>query len=276
MTRAARLGMLGAVPRSAARACLSVVLWALASGCSSGTETGNPSFQAELSYTANSSMPLAIGVRVPGSQAVVQSAWLDLDTVALIGAGSCDRAEPTVSAVPALGIGDHASGNHNATLFALSAAEYCALDLPFVRAGHGDIHDGVPPDLEQNSIMLAGTLADGTPFTLLSAQARTVRLMADAGSFEISQNQAKTLITFDVATWLADLDWASAQRVDGAISISRADNPELLAQFESQLARGIALYRNCQTALEQAELRVKLLYDPEAPDEAEDFKPDTP
>jgi exodeoxyribonuclease VII small subunit len=40
--------------------------------------------------------------------------------------------------------------------------------------------------------------------------------------------------------------------------------------------RGIALYRNCQTALEQAELRVKLLYDPEAPDEAEDFKPDTP
>ena len=40
--------------------------------------------------------------------------------------------------------------------------------------------------------------------------------------------------------------------------------------------RGIALYRNCQTALEQAELRVKLLYDPEAPDGAEDFNPDTP
>ena len=40
--------------------------------------------------------------------------------------------------------------------------------------------------------------------------------------------------------------------------------------------RGIALYRNCQTALEQAELRVKLLYDPESPDSAEDFKPDTP
>jgi exodeoxyribonuclease VII small subunit len=40
--------------------------------------------------------------------------------------------------------------------------------------------------------------------------------------------------------------------------------------------RGIALYRNCQAALEQAELRVKLLYDPEAPEDAEDFKPDTP
>ena len=40
--------------------------------------------------------------------------------------------------------------------------------------------------------------------------------------------------------------------------------------------RGIALYRNCQSALEQAELRVKLLYDPEAAGESEDFQPDTP
>jgi exodeoxyribonuclease VII small subunit len=36
--------------------------------------------------------------------------------------------------------------------------------------------------------------------------------------------------------------------------------------------RGIALYRNCQTALEQAELRVRLLSDPLEPDAAEPFK----
>lgn len=35
--------------------------------------------------------------------------------------------------------------------------------------------------------------------------------------------------------------------------------------------RGIALYRNCQTALEQAELRVRLLSDPLEPDLAEPF-----
>jgi exodeoxyribonuclease VII small subunit len=40
--------------------------------------------------------------------------------------------------------------------------------------------------------------------------------------------------------------------------------------------RGVALYRNCQNALEQAELRVKLLSDPEQPDEAEDFEPEAP
>ena len=40
--------------------------------------------------------------------------------------------------------------------------------------------------------------------------------------------------------------------------------------------RGIALYRHCQTALERAQLRVKLLYDPASPDNAEDFDPQTP
>lgn len=47
---------------------------------------------------------------------------------------------------------------------------------------------------------------------------------------------------------------------------------ESLKSFE----RGVALYRNCQSALEQAELRVKLLLDPARPDSAETFDPDTP
>ena len=40
--------------------------------------------------------------------------------------------------------------------------------------------------------------------------------------------------------------------------------------------RGIALYRSCQSALEQAQLRVRLLSDPQAPDDADDFDPETP
>lgn len=40
-----------------------------------------------------------------------------------------------------------------------------------------------------------------------------------------------------------------------------------LAAYE----RGVGLYRRCQQALEQAELRVKLLSDPEHPENAEPF-----
>ncbi|WP_147651575.1 exodeoxyribonuclease VII small subunit [Vulcaniibacterium gelatinicum] len=42
---------------------------------------------------------------------------------------------------------------------------------------------------------------------------------------------------------------------------------ESLAAYE----RGIGLYRKCQSALEQAELRVRLLSDPEQPERAQPF-----
>ncbi len=40
--------------------------------------------------------------------------------------------------------------------------------------------------------------------------------------------------------------------------------------------RGVALYRDCQGALEKAELRVRVLLDATAPDSAVPFEPDTP
>lgn len=40
--------------------------------------------------------------------------------------------------------------------------------------------------------------------------------------------------------------------------------------------RGISLYRECQTALEQAELRVKMLTDPADPDSARDYPTELP
>jgi len=45
---------------------------------------------------------------------------------------------------------------------------------------------------------------------------------------------------------------------------------ESLRAFE----RGIALYRQCQSALEQADARVKLLLDPQRPESAQPFAPD--
>lgn len=46
-----------------------------------------------------------------------------------------------------------------------------------------------------------------------------------------------------------------------------------LEQSLSAYERGIGLYRQCQQALEQAELRVRLLSDPARPDTAEPFDP---
>lgn len=44
-----------------------------------------------------------------------------------------------------------------------------------------------------------------------------------------------------------------------------------LEQSLAAYERGVGLYRRCQQALEQAELRVKLLSDPERPEGAQPF-----
>ncbi|HEX7129397.1 MAG TPA: exodeoxyribonuclease VII small subunit [Rhodanobacteraceae bacterium] len=62
---------------------------------------------------------------------------------------------------------------------------------------------------------------------------------------------------------LDELEKLVAKMEGGELSLD-----ESLRSFE----RGIALFRDCQNALEQAELRVKLLLDPEDPDSAEDFE----
>lgn len=64
---------------------------------------------------------------------------------------------------------------------------------------------------------------------------------------------------------LAELETLVAKMEGGEQNLD-----ESLRAFE----RGIALYRKCQAALEQADARVKLLLDPEHPESAQPFAPD--
>lgn len=70
--------------------------------------------------------------------------------------------------------------------------------------------------------------------------------------------------TADFEHSLDELEQLVARMEGGELSLD-----ESLKSFE----RGIGLYRHCQTALEAAELRVRLLLDPEAPDSAQPFEP---
>lgn len=64
---------------------------------------------------------------------------------------------------------------------------------------------------------------------------------------------------------LDELEQLVAQLEEGDLSLDQS-----LKSFE----RGIALFRDCQGALEQAELRVKVLLDPEDPDSAKPLSGD--
>lgn len=75
----------------------------------------------------------------------------------------------------------------------------------------------------------------------------------------------KTPPVADFEHSLEELEQLVARMEGGALSLD-----ESLASFE----RGIGLYRHCQQSLQQAELRVRLLQDPDAPDRAEPFEPE--
>lgn len=64
---------------------------------------------------------------------------------------------------------------------------------------------------------------------------------------------------------LDELETLVARMEGGDMSLD-----ESLSAFE----RGIGLYRHCQQALDKAELRVRLLLDPDAPESAEPFEPE--
>ena len=59
--------------------------------------------------------------------------------------------------------------------------------------------------------------------------------------------------------------------------VQRLEHGELsLDESLQAFERGVSLYRSCHTALEQAELKVRLLLDPNDPQSAVPFEPDTP
>ncbi|TAL74058.1 MAG: exodeoxyribonuclease VII small subunit [Rhodanobacter sp.] len=77
----------------------------------------------------------------------------------------------------------------------------------------------------------------------------------------------KTPPAADFEHSLDELEQLVAKMEAGELSLD-----ESLASFE----RGVGLYRTCQQALEKAELRVRLLLDPEAPEAAKPFGPSEP
>ena len=71
-----------------------------------------------------------------------------------------------------------------------------------------------------------------------------------------------------VTEFEASLD--ALEQLVGKMEAGGMSLEDSLAAYE----RGVGLYRRCQAALEQAELRVKLLSDPLDPATSEPFQPD--
>lgn len=242
MTSARPAGMLGAVILSKFFGGFGMLVALGVAGCTGGTETGNPSFTGALSYTGYSSAPDDYGVRTGGRVATVQRAWFDLAEVEISSSGACGVSGGRAFTVAALGVGDHAAGNHNFTAFEAEAGEFCSVLLPFTRVPASD--RSAPAELRGRAILLEGVLSDGTRFSIASDAAPRLELAGRAGGFAISDKAAQVVFAFDFAAWLRDVDFSAAELTAGVAVVSRDANPALLETFERSLASGVALYRD--------------------------------
>jgi hypothetical protein len=222
-----------------------LLLSGLLAGCAGGTETGNPPLEGKLSYAAYSTEPAAVGVRSTGSTTTVEAVWLDLGDVRFNPGTECDGSEPGAVVAPGIGVGDHASGKPVSTRFSPEPGAYCAVSLALKRSGPPPVD--APPELAGASVLLLGVFEPGTPFSIRSElEGSVVLLPAAAGGFSLSQGSAAALLGFDVAAWLAGLDFAAANVTSGSIAVDSSTNTALLEHFEQNLKAGVTLFRDAE------------------------------
>lgn len=210
-------------------------------GCA-GTETGNPSIAAQIALTAHSSDPGRVAIRAAEGGLTLQRAWLSLGALSLVEGPDCS-AEARRFTAPALGAADHAEPRPALLALEAEAGEYCGLAVPF--APTTEMPPGAPAELGELSILLEGTLLDGSAFSLGSAARREVLVQSTPPGFALDGVRSALLVGFDVATWLRSPNIADAEReLDGSVRIDAAHNPALLQSFEAALAPGIELYRD--------------------------------
>lgn len=222
--------------------------WLLALACTltacAGTETGNPSFMGSLGYTAyTSDVSVAALNKSNESAPSVEQAWMVLGDVRFVEGDECMSAKNGELAAKGIGIGDHATGHPVHTDLELPEGRYCGVSFPLIVAGK-DVGTA-PMQLAKHSVVIVGKRDDGAAFELRSTFAKDLFLEAPAGGFEMNEADGSVLIGFDVAVWLSgvELDRASTG-ADGNVLIDATHNPDLLADFDRNVQRGVALYRD--------------------------------
>ena len=207
-----------------------------AAACTGGTETGNP-VTAELRMHGHSSMPQAYAVGTAAGGAVVTGMWMRVPGLAMVD-GDCATA---VASADGMSAQDYTTAA--LVELAVDDAPMCAVSIALDPQAPAPTN--APPELAGATVLVTGTLVDGTPFVIRSARAGTLTVGEVAGHFRVTADAPGLLLGFDVATWLRDLDLASATPGgDGVIRVDAQNDPLRLAAFEAALARGAELFRD--------------------------------
>jgi hypothetical protein len=208
-------------------------------GCAGGSETGNPVESTPIALSLHSSAPDVVAVSRGARGSAIAAAWVAFGQARFLGEAECARFGDLDVVGDTLLVADLA--RPGAVLRLPSArGEHCGLLLP-LEMDSSELPDDAPDELHAHSVLLVGERADGTPFTLAYPEHDELELAVEDGALDPSAQSL--LLSFDVATWLQDVDLeAAALEADGSIRIDADHNRALLDRFEVNLACSLELF----------------------------------
>ncbi len=191
----------------------------------------------------HSSAPELVALREGEAPLVVSEVWLSLGSIELREGESCVAPAEQFSSL-ALGAADHAHPEPAFTGVEAPSGNYTCMSAAILPI-QGSVPDGAPVEFEGQSILIRALLDDTTSVTVKTTTALDVPILALAGSYSLADDQASFFLGFDVAEWLAPLDFTNADREpDGSVQVSATENTALHEAFLSNVPGGLELYRD--------------------------------
>ena len=217
-----------------------VLAW-LTAGCTA-TETGNPVAEVQLSLTAGSSTTEVGLGDAAGAQLQIEQAWVVLGDVRFVPSADCDAGGETRVEVPGPNAVDLIAAP-TAFSFAVEDRDYCRVRVPLERAEEPP--SGAPSELEDHSVVLLGSLRDGTPVLVRSRDKREADVRSRGMPFRLGDVEQDLLLVFDLGGWLEGVDLEGAElQEDGRLVVDDDSNRELLDAFEDNLRQSLELLRD--------------------------------
>ncbi len=199
---------------------------ALGIAACTGTETGNPGAgpSSELRFVATET-PVS-----SDPTPTVTEAYLGVRSVIAI---ACDTGSTSLAGPVAVSL-------ISSTSAAVSLSEVSCCGIA-VELEPQDI--GSEGATERASVLIRGTVEDGSPFVLSSSASHTLTLSPITPPLVID-SESRWLLTLDVGVWFDGLDLSGAQAGADGIRIDSDSNPELLTDVEARLGTAVALRRD--------------------------------
>ena len=236
-------------PKCRWRSALATVLGALVCSCV-GTDVGNPEdappddekVEAEVRFEGVEEPP-PVDALMLGGGTRLEEAWIVADRFGLRPSGACDRRAESRTDEPVAVDLLSESSESVARLGALSAGEYCGMDLQLERLPEQSRPDQAPAELSGDTVMLLGERADGVEFRLSADVEAELELTSLNGNFALDGDRRRFVLVAALQRWI---DEKELDEIDGEtpILIDKGHHEKIYREFRLALDETLRLYRD--------------------------------